>query len=288
MKYRIHENGWTVIIEDYNLNTATQEDINFISNLVAEHTLVVIKKQPMTVEQECRIVKMFNNPVALYQPDDDDYPHVPVPGTDGYILRVGGEPDEYGVPGIAEHVEEMAWHHDFHWQLDNKPSLIMLHGIKGVDNSTTVWINNIVSYQDLDDETKELLEPLESVMLKGTDFNTAKFYTDPDGTRWPHGQIVDSFFPRVVMTNKFGKKGLYFPFNQIYNFKGMTREESKKILLKVSKFITQDKYKYVHDWDQHDLIISDQWFGLHMRYACDHIEKRLIHRAMFDYPKEVQ
>jgi alpha-ketoglutarate-dependent taurine dioxygenase len=288
MNYRIHENGWTVIIDDYDLNTATQQDINFISNLIAEHTLVVIKRQSLTVDDEYRIVKMFDVPTALYQPEDDDYAHVPVPGTDGYILRVGGEVNEHGVPGIAEHVDEMAWHHDFHWQLEHKPSLIMLHGIRGVKNSTTVWINNVESYQDLDDETKGILEPLENVMLRGTDFNVSKFYTDADGTRWPHGIVVEGYYPKVVRPNKFGKTGMYFPFNQIYNFKGMSREESKEILLKVSKFITQDKYKYTHIWDTGDIIISDQWFGLHMRYACDHIERRLIHRAMFDYPKDVQ
>lgn len=285
MDYKIHDNGWTVIVENFDLKSATTDTIKKISELISRHTLIVFKKQSLSIADELKFVKMFSNPVALYQPEDDDYDHVPVPGTEGYILRVGGEVNLYGVPGIAEHESEMAWHHDFHWQLENKPSLIMLYGLKGVVDSKTSWINNLASYQELSEDIKNLLEPLHGVMLKGTDFNVDKFYTDPDGTRWPHGQIVDGYAPKMIRNSRLGVKGLYFPFHQIYNFVGMDRESSKKILLEVSKIITQEKYRYDHIWDTGDLIISDQWFGLHMRWPCQHISNRLLHRAMFDYPE---
>lgn len=283
MKYHIHDNGWTVIAEG-DLKTITQVDINQISNFLATNTLIVFKKQSLTVTEELKFINMFSNPVALYQPGDDDYDHVPVPYTDGYILRVGGEVDSCNVPGIAEHASEMAWHHDFHWQLEHKPSLIMLYGIRGVIDSKTSWINNLLSYQDLSNDLKKLLKTLNGVMLKKIDFNVDKFYTDPDGTKWPHGQIVTDYTPSMVRPNRYGIDGLYFPFNQIYNFVGMDRESSKKILLEIASIITQEKYRYDHIWDTGDLIISDQWFGLHMRWPCPHISSRLLHRAMFEYP----
>jgi hypothetical protein len=44
MNYRMHENGWTVIIDDFDLNYATQEHINKIAKLISRYTLVVVKK----------------------------------------------------------------------------------------------------------------------------------------------------------------------------------------------------------------------------------------------------
>ena len=68
MKYHIHENGWTVVLDDFDFSTATQDDINQISKLLATNTLVVAKKQKLTVEDELRVVNMFKDPEAF--PDD--------------------------------------------------------------------------------------------------------------------------------------------------------------------------------------------------------------------------
>ena len=272
MNYRIHDNGWTVIIDDFDLRLASPHDIDQISKLLYSNTVVVIKKQHLTVKDEMRIITMFNNPSVL------GYPDIEVPGSNGLILRVGGWADEKGVQGIAEQEEEMSWHHDFQWQLSNKPSLIMLHSIFGSVGSKTSWINNLLSYNDIDQETKDLLSTLTAVMLNDIDFNVAKFYEDADGTRWPHGKTVDGYNPKVVRDGR-----LYFPFNQIYNFVGMTREESKKIIIPMMEHLKQPKYTYTHEWDDGDVIISDQWTSLHMRWPCKHIKDRLLHRATFDY-----
>ena len=59
ISYKLDKNKWTVIIEDFNMTSATQEDINYISKLIAKNTLVVIRNQRLSVEDEVRILKMF-------------------------------------------------------------------------------------------------------------------------------------------------------------------------------------------------------------------------------------
>jgi alpha-ketoglutarate-dependent taurine dioxygenase len=236
------------------------------------NTVVVIKKQKLSVEDELRVIKMFKNPTDL------GYPEISIDGSDGLILRVGGYAGANGVQGIAEHEEEMAWHHDFQWQLEHKPSLIWLHAIHGAEGSKTSWVNNLLSYKDLDQKTKDLLGTLTAVMLRDTDFNVGKFYEDIDGTRWPHGTLLEGYYPNIIREDR-----LYFPFNQIYNFRGMSREDSKSIIIPMIKHITQSKYQYTHEWDNGDIIISDQWSSLHMRWPCKNILNRLLHRATFDY-----
>lgn len=272
MNYTIHNNGWTVIVDNFDLCFATQADIDQISKLLYSNTVVVIKKQSLSVKDQLRVIKMFKNPTDL------GYPEISIDGSDGLILRVGGYAGENGVQGIAEHEEEMAWHHDFQWQLENKPSLIWLHAIHGAKNSKTSWVNNLLSYKDLDQKTKDLLGTLTAVMLRDTDFNVGKFYEDIDGTRWPHGTLLEGYYPNIIREGR-----LYFPFNQIYNFKGMSREESKSIIVPLIKHITQPKYQYTHEWDNGDIVISDQWSSLHMRWPCKNILNRLLHRATFDY-----
>jgi taurine dioxygenase len=272
MNYHIDNNGWTVIIDNFDLRTAEQSDIDQISKLLYSNTVVVIKKQQLSLEDELRIIKMFSSPTDL------GFRNISIDNSDGLILRVGGYPDENGVQGIAEHEEEMGWHTDFQWRLKHQTSLIWLHVVRGAEGSKTTWINNLLSYQDLDQTTKDLLDTLTMVMLKDTDHNTAKFYTDLDGTRWPHGTPLEGYYPKVMREGR-----LYFPFNQIYNFVGMTREESKSIILPIMNHITQIKYQYTHEWDLGDIVISDQWSGVHMRWPCKNIKNRLIHRATFDY-----
>ena len=50
LKYKLHDNGWTILIEDFNINTATQDDINDIAKLLASNTLIVLRNQSLTVQ----------------------------------------------------------------------------------------------------------------------------------------------------------------------------------------------------------------------------------------------
>lgn len=45
MDYKFHENGWTVVIDNFDMNDATQDDIHFICRLLSKHTLVLLKNQ---------------------------------------------------------------------------------------------------------------------------------------------------------------------------------------------------------------------------------------------------
>jgi alpha-ketoglutarate-dependent taurine dioxygenase len=280
MKYHIDK--WMPVL-DIDLRTATTADAAAVSKLVAEHTAVLIKGQQLSVEDEVRFARLFPYPESLFSPGDYDYTHCVVPNTDGLIYRVGGDLNENGVPGIGEHVSETGWHHDHPWRSDVKPKLISLHAVKGTAGSTTSLINNVLSYNDLDSATKELLAPLEAVLLRNTSLDSALFQTESDGWQCPTGDIAENYSVPVVYTNKLGVTGGFFPFLQIHTFKGMSREDSKVILKMLKDHITQDKYCYDHNWTDGDMIICDQWHGLHKRQRCETIGTRLLHRAMYDY-----
>ena len=244
LKYKLHDNGWTILIEDFNINTATQDDINDIAKLLATNTLIVLRNQSLTVQDEIRIAKMFKNPQQFHVEvegsfDAECYRGAEVEGSEKYILRVTGEKNEHGLPGIAGWTDEMVWHcNDPHDPL--KRSLIYLYSVRGSKGSRTTWNNNILAYDELDTQLRDPLENLKLVMANWAEQDAATLagYT---------GQALDGYTPNLVMQNIAGKKGFYFPFLQISGFVGVCDQESKDIIDWLSKYTTQDKFCYHHD-----------------------------------------
>ncbi len=280
IKYKIHENGWTVMLEDFNWKTATQEDVNEISKLLATNTLVVSKNQQLSVEDEIRIAKMFKDPQRFHTEDttspDKNFRGAEVNGSEKIILRVSAEKDKDGLTGIAGHDSEMHWHSNDQTTPDRKP-LIWLYSVRGSRGSRTTWNNNILSYESLDPEKRKPLENLKLTILKEVSLREDEA-NKPDE--------IEDYCPNLVVENIAGKRGFYFPFLQISGFKGLSTEESQEIIDWLSEYTIQDKFCYHHDWDDGDVVIGEQWLGIHKRWPFKEVEKRLLHRIAFDFPEQ--
>jgi len=280
--------NWAPIITEFDLALATQADINVISKLIATHTLVVIKKQKLSLSDELRVVSMFRDIGSFLNNTDEQMKLLEVAGTNGKLLRVGGKKNEYMAAGISDHKEEMAWHLDFHWSMQHdKVALIWLHAVEGVEGSKTSWLNSIIAYEDLDKETKHFLEKSTATMARYVEFNVSRFSKDDDGTTWAPGEEFEGYTQPIICTSPIGRKHLMFSFYNMHHINNLTRDESKKIFSKLAEHMTQEKYCYHHDWELGDIVISDNRMGLHKRWEFDDIENRLLHRAMFDYPHDL-
>ena len=277
IKYHLHENGWTVILDDIDFKTVTQDDVNEIAKLIAQNTCVVAHNQKLTVEDEMRVISMFKDPEPYVEPTDEDYKQCWVDGTDGIIQRVTGALNDHGYEGLAGFVDEMVWHCNQPYKRDRRP-IVWLYGVSGTAGSRTSWNNNILTYNDLDEDTRRQLSELKFVPVTGLELDVNIIETT--------GVIIEDFTPSVVHTNNAGKTGLFFPFFQIHKFVGKTEEETQKIIEPIKEFTTQDKYCYHHDWKDGDLVLSEQWLGIHKRWPFEHIKTRLLHRAVFDFPEQ--
>ena len=276
MKYHIHENGWTVILDDFNMATCTQEDVNLIGELVNTYTLVVAKKQFVTTEQEVRFVNMWHNPIPMMVPGREGFEQIAV-DTEGKILRISGIKDANGNPtGLAGHEDEMAWHSNPPEDPDRN-SIVYLRAVEGSLGSVTEWNNTILIWDEMSQEQKDVLLPLKVIPKKGVSLSGYKDegngYEDENQHRF-----------NLVHTNIAGKTGLYFPFIQLSRFEGMSVEDSMKIMQPLFELVTNPKYCYKHDWEDGDMVIAEQWLGIHRRLPFKNIGQRLLHRAGFDAP----
>ena len=281
VNYKIHENGWTIIIENFDLRFSTQEDIDHIARLLATNTIVVIRNQKLSTQDEVRIVKMFKDPQVFDVTTDKwaDYIGCEVPKSENLAFRVTGEKDEQGRQGLAGHEDELQWHANDATTSDRK-SIVWLYAVRGSEGSRTSWNNNIVSYENLDLAKKLQFNKLQWIPFGETSDYDSIFTSDESNV------IAENYEPNLVVTNIAGQTGLYCPFLQIASFKGMSKEESKDLIAWLAEYTTQEKFCYHHDWKDGDLIISEQWLGIHRRWPFKGIEKRLLHRMAFDFPEQ--
>ena len=79
---------------------------------------------------------------------------------------------------------------------------------------------------------------------------------------------------------------MFFPWNQILGFREMDDPvEYAEIKDSLMKHMLQEKYTYHHDWEDGDIVMADQWSGMHKRWAFELMHERLLHRIGFDYDK---
>ena len=279
MKIELDKNGWTSIISDIDLRTASQQEINTIAWLAAKDTVVVIRNQNLSPGDEVDFCEKIGACEQLAPPD------TPIRGTKlvengrGKILRVGGGNHYRGRPGVFEHVRDMEWHSN-RTGYQHRDPLIWLYGVLDTENSRTSWINNILSYQDLDQEVKKQINDLKLVM--GFDPEVISEDTYSITVRGTHN-INHDWHPNLVHTNQAGVTGMYFSFLQIHQILGMEEDKSTALIQKLRQHVEQEKYMYHHDWQDGDIVISEQWLSIHKRWRCENIQNRLVHRIAFNF-----
>jgi hypothetical protein len=278
--YRLHENGWTVFIEDLDMRQASQEQVNQIAKLIATNTLVIIRNQNLTANDEVQIIRKFKNPQTFVVPEATNYVSglegAVVEGSEDLFLRVSGKPDDHGRVGIAAYESEMVWHCNDPGEANRLP-MVWLYGVEGTVGSRTSYNNNILSYNDLPGDFKTEIEDyhMEVIREMGLDINNLA----------TNGIIAD-YKPRLVVTNIANKKGLYFPMYHVSKIQEASEERSREILDFLREHTVQEQYVYHHDWRDGDIVIGEQNLGIHKRWPFKQIGQRTLHRAAFDFPDQ--
>ena len=166
--YKLHENGWTVLIEDIDMNQASQQDINDIAKLVATNTLVIIRNQNLTSADEVRLLRMFKNPQTFVVPTATNYVSdlagAVVEGSEDLFLRVSGKKDDHGRVGIAAYETEMVWHCNDPGEANRLP-MVWLYGAEGTVGSRTSYNNGIMAYNELPEDMKSEIENYHLVVI---------------------------------------------------------------------------------------------------------------------------
>jgi alpha-ketoglutarate-dependent taurine dioxygenase len=291
MKINLHENGWTVIVTDYDLKKASQDEIDIIGCWLASNTCVVFKGQDMTVAEEIEIVKKFGTPEQPIVEDESFseeqitenknlVERYHVPDSENIIIRVTGEQNHKGEIGLFGDVHDLDWHANKVEHHDRNP-IVWLRSIRGSKGSKTSWTNQIVAYNNLPEALKKICANLQ---VNYTYYNG---YKDVHimKTLMKDRLGVPDFFPPLVYTNEGGYTGLYFSWMQAHLIgPRMNEKTAAQFNTKLRDHILgNEKHLYHHYWDDGDIVISEQWLGVHKRWPCENLDKRLLHRATVNF-----
>lgn len=269
MKISYPFNNWTALVDE-DLNTLSDEDIKTIGKLTVSNMCVVFRDQHLTPDDELRICSVIGD-YHRFPPDGDRNAHIRL--NDG-ILRVTGQKNTDGEEGLFGHKEALDWHANQASNTSRMP-LIWLYGASGTKGSRTSWINNIASYEGLSDEMKDKIKDIKVYCgYKPGRYSNSKFFKE---------HVNKDNLINLVQTNKEGKTGLYFPFLQIFGFDGYSEEEYQSIMDELTAHILKPEYAYHHDWEDNDIVISEQWLSIHKRWYFEKMEERVLHRIAFNY-----
>lgn len=285
MKVTLAKNGWTPIVSDIDLTKATPEEINIIGCLAGLQTLVIIKNQQhMSTDDDIAFIKKVGNPDI----NADYVKNVVIDGTERILRRVTGKKNKDNRwSGLFGHKEELGWHANPVEDPNRKP-LVYLRAIEGTEGSVTSFTNHVRAWQkSLAPELKKFLEETTLHTVHGHDHTYTyhkQTFEDLYGTSVRKNMYSVDQLPPFVYTNKFGTTGFFLSWSQLEKFYELGVDESKKIAAEIRRSVLNDQDNiYDHHWDDGDVLLSDQWLGLHKRHAFEGMESRLLHRAVVDY-----
>ncbi len=273
MKSSLDSNGWTLTINE-DIKTLSTEQLYEVAKLCNRHFVVIFRDQHLTLADQMKVASSIGTVKMDHGRDEAERERILLePG----IIRVTGELNSKGEKGLFGHDEELDWH-THHANAKKRFPFVWLYSVKGSTGSRTSWINQEMAFNDLSVNMQKELE----------------------GIKYASGYKVGSFSDmavakekinydnpiNLVHTNIEGKKGLYFPFQQVYDVvEGATKQQWNELHTFLKGHCTKEKYIYHHDWQDNDLVISEQWLSIHKRWQFDGMKDRLLHRIAFDYDK---
>lgn len=261
--------SWVVFLDD-DLSNVSDERAKEIGRLTISNMVVVAKCKHMTEQQEVDFCKKIGNIQHTHGKSKGAGIRTNVDG----IMRVTAKKDETGEEGLFGHTSALDWHANQTSNMNRMP-LIWLYGAEGTQGSRTSWINMIEAYNDLDDDFKEEIKDIQVYCgYERGKYSPSEFFKE-------HVNRELAF--DLVHTNDAGQTGLYFPFLQIFEFAGEANKNFDSVMSRLKEHVLQEKFIYHHDWEDGDIVISEQWLSIHKRWEFEHMDKRVLHRIAFDY-----
>jgi taurine dioxygenase len=275
MKVSYPYNDWTPLIE-VDIKLATDDNIQEIGRLIATNCMVLIRGQQLTPQDQVnfgsRIGKLEDKAIVNAR----NKKAINVPGMNGLISRVTGQLNEDGMPGIHGGRSALDWHCNRAWDPDRDP-IVYLYSVQGSEGSRTSWGNYVKAYTELPQEWKDRLANLKvnAAQTYSKYSEMGKYFGAPDRpSTW---QVP------IISKNPAGKTAIFFPWNQMEGIADISPEEDQEITEWLREYLLQDKFTYHHDWVDGDIIMADQWSGMHKRWEFDRMEERILHRMALDY-----
>ena len=237
------------------------QDLVAIQDAFLEHHLLCLRSDPLTVEAFAALSRHFGEPQLqlLRRRRHGEVPEVSI--LDSTYQRPEDKPADFKLD------RKSGWHtDDSYFEVPAKATLLQSIEIPDSGGHTR-FCNTRKAYEDLSEDEKRRIDGLQAVHAYDTMRAPARAATR---TKEEEGETPDVVHPLVRTHEDTGAKAFYFNPNRTDRVVDMERSESDALLDWVHETITQEKYRYDHEWHVGDILVWDN--------RC------LVHSVNMDFP----
>lgn len=265
-----------------------------LRQLWLEHAILLFRGQPITPERQIEFSRAFGplatHPLAVKR--NMEYPEL-------FQLEAGGPRDEYETAyyGGEPIVGRLDWHMDLHYT--GRPNHgALLRAVKlPAEDGKTGFGDLAKAYDALDDATRQRIDGLEvayvfNMQRKHMRFvDTRGYEPGPKSPKKPADvgfpDFNDSVYPIVVKHPETGRAVLEIVEQFLDRIiepekAGMTEAEAHALLAELVDHTRDPAFHYIHEWQEGDMVLWDNWRAMHCTTGTPPGVERLIHRTTIE------
>lgn len=251
-------------------------EVEEIDRLMDEHSLVLIRNQPMTTEQQLAFTRQFGPLDPGFKKVVGKYARVKeAEVADISNLGQDGTPAARTDRRIVNNIANQLWHADSSFQ---KPAAkySMLHSVRNPSwGGETEYADLKAAYDALDARTKALLadRQAEHYALH------SRVQLGDDGYDEAQKAAIEPAWWPIVRTNpRTGRKHLYVGAHA-RQVSGLTVPEGRMLLMDLIEHASRPEHVYRHVWQAGDTLIWDNRATMHRGRPFDLGEVRELRRT---------
>jgi len=213
-------------------------------------------------------------------------PSIRLPGNDE-IIRLANDADTeqmtYRFDG-RDVVGAIPWHTDLIYTPATNRGAILRMVQKPEIGGQTGWVDTALAYDALSETMKARIEALEARFDFVVDLRKMRFGKPGEVELVDYGNVEYPEFPDVaqplVWTHPIsGRKSLALSPIHLIDMLDMDAEEGDAILQELVDHTLDGRFTYLHEWEEGDMILWDNWRTLHTALGVPPGQKRIVHRT---------
>lgn len=182
------------------------------------------------------------------------------------------------------------WHTDLIYTPTPCRGALLRMVVKPASGGQTGWVDTAAAYDALSAATKARIEGLEARYDFVIDICDMRFGKPQNLRHGSMGNIEYPEFPDVahplVWTHpESGRKALMTSPTQLVDMVDMDADEGDALLEELVAHATDGRFTYIHEWEQDDMVLWDNWRTMHTAFGtppeCEReVQRTTIHGAL--------
>jgi taurine dioxygenase len=254
-------------------------------DLWLEHGIVLVRGHNMSPEKQIEFSRLFGILEAhpLESIRSSQYPE---------LMELSSENSRTSPFAIWDGepiVGRLPWHKDLIYTAKPNRGAVLRAVVLPEQDGETGFGDQALAYDALSDATKARIDKLQVVYRFDVDLevmpflDTSGYEAAPGAPKKPSDvgfpDFPDSLYPLVLVHPETGRKSLNVCPMFMSHLHGMDRSEGDTLLQQLVEHVVRPEFIYMHNWQEGDMVLWDNWRLMHSAPGVRPGDRRLIHRT---------